>query len=231
MIIQRHKFIILFLSLALLFPLLVLGGHNVNLPKITVKDSMPLNEIMQNRRSVRNLSTKELTLDQISQLLWAAQGITDHKRGFRTAPSAGALYPLEIYMATHLGLWHYDIEKHAIDLIYKKDLRSDLAKAAYHQNVIATAPINIIITGIFHREMIKYKERGIQFTYMEAGHVAQNILLEAVNLDLGAVPIGGFDTISIDRTLNLSNKEKTLYIIPVGYKNKGNYSPLNQVTP
>lgn len=207
-------------ALLVLFPLSLYGEHSVKLYPITVKDCIPLNEAILQRRSVRNLSSKPLTLYQISQLLWAAQGITDYHNKLRAAPSAGALYPLKIYMATHLGIWHYDVKQHAIDLIVQGDLRTQLTQAAYHQNSIKQAPVNIIITADFNRETTKYRDKGIQFTYIEVGHVAQNILLETANLGLGSVPIGAFDVKQINQTLHLPKNETTLYIIPIGYQEK-----------
>ena len=132
-------------------------SHITPLPQPVLKNSMPLNEAIQKRRSIRHLSSKKLTLEQISQLLWATQGITNTNKHFRTAPSAGALYPLEVYVAKSDGLWQYHPPSHSLSLIHSKDIRAELAKAAYHQTFIAIAPIDIMITGIYKRENYKIR--------------------------------------------------------------------------
>ena len=162
------------------------------LPSISSQPIVDLNETLQKRRSIRSFKKISLSLEQISQLLWSAQGITDPKNGFRTAPSAGALYPLEIYIIKDDGAWHYLSHKHAIELLSKKDLRQTLSDAALGQSSVANASIDIVITAIYQRTTRKYGERGIRYSHMEAGHAAQNVLLEATALGLGAVPIGAF---------------------------------------
>lgn len=190
----------------------------VSLPRPEMK-SIPLNQAIQKRRSVRQFnSQKELSLSQISQLLWSAQGITDTTQHFRSAPSAGALYPLEIYVVKQDGLWHYIVNKHALEQISKMDLRKSLSNAALGQKEMIDAPATIVIVGVYQRSVIKYGKRGIQYTHIEVGHAAQNLVLEAINLNLASVTIGAFDEEKVKQLFSLSKEMTPLYLIPVGYK-------------
>jgi SagB-type dehydrogenase family enzyme len=190
----------------------------IKLPVVSTQQTADLNETLQKRRSIRSFQSKELSQEQIAGLLWAAQGITASFRGYRTAPSAGALYPLELYILKKDGLWHYLPHKHTMKLLFEKDLRSKLSQAALGQSSIKQAPIDIVITGIYERVTAKYGERGIRYTHIEAGHAAQNLLLEAQALGLGAVPIGAFRDATVKTLLNLADNEMPLYIIPVGIR-------------
>lgn len=176
---------------------------------------MSLDHALAMRRSVRKFQNHPLSLKQISQLLWAAQGITD-KRGFRTAPSAGALYPLEIYVVKRDGVWRFNPHTQTLSEINDKDLRAPLAEAAYDQTFVARTPFDLVITGIAKRTTRKYGPRGVNYMYAEAGHAAQNYLLEATALHLGAVPIGGFKPYEVQKILKLPSQEEPIYIIPTG---------------
>ncbi|MFH1355306.1 MAG: SagB/ThcOx family dehydrogenase [Candidatus Omnitrophota bacterium] len=181
-----------------------------------VKSKFSLDQAMQNRRSKRNFSEKELSLSQISQLLWAGQGITS-EQGKRTAPSAGALYPMELYLLTKEGLYHYIPRGHKLKVVSESDLRRDLSASARGQSSVADAPLDIIICAVFSRVTGKYGERGVKYAYIEAGHIAQNIHLEAEALGLGSVPVGAFSDEEVSETLNLPEDTEPIYIIPVGY--------------
>lgn len=174
-----------------------------------------LEECVQHRRSVRDFQDKDLTLVQLSNLLWAAQGITDTTNEFRAVPSAGATYPLEIFIAKKDGLFRYIPEGHSIKKEIDKDLRKDLAKAALNQMFIADAGVVVIITAVFSRTAWRYGERAFRYINNEVGHCAQNIHLEAVALGLGSVPIGAFEDNKIKSLLKLKDEEP-LYLIPVG---------------
>jgi SagB-type dehydrogenase family enzyme len=191
----------------------------IQLPSPVIKGKISLEEAILKRRSQRNFLRKDLTWEQISQLLWAAQGITAKKGdfSFRAAPSAGALYPMEIYLVTKDGLFHYSVPEHALERIVKVDLRNSLAEAALGQSSVSQAPVNIIICALYARITSKYGERGRRYTLIEAGHIAQNIHLEAVALGLGSVPIGAFIDAKVKKVLSLAKDEEPLYIIPVGY--------------
>ena len=188
-----------------------------SLPQPRTEGLFSLEESLLRRRSVREFSSDLLSSSEISQLLWSAQGITD-PRGFRTAPSAGALYPLELYVLTQKGVFHYDVQAHALNTLIEGDLRQDLYQAALNQEAILQAPLTIIITAIYARTEVKYgKARSPRYVHMEAGHAAQNILLQAVSLNLGAVPIGAFEDNRIQTVLGLPADHEPLYLIPVGY--------------
>lgn len=192
-------------------------SERISLPKPSTDSDISLEYTIEKRRSVRRFKGDDLTLKQIGQLLWAAQGITDKRRGFRTAPSAGALYPMELYVVKKDGLYHYLPQSHQIERLRDKDLRRELSEAALGQKCVLDAPVDIIICAVFERVTSKYGRRGIRYTHIEAGHIAQNIHLQAVSLGLGSVPIGAFLDEEVINILNLPEKEKPLYIIPVGY--------------
>ena len=188
----------------------------ISLLEPDLQGSMTLEETLATRRSVRQFEDTPLTDVQIGQLLWAAQGIT-YPTGLRTAPSAGALYPLEIYAATQDGLFHYRPQTHSLERLLDHDPRPDLYQAALRQNSVLEAPLVIVISAVFERTSQKYgQERTPQYIYLEAGHAAQNILLQAVALELGGVPIGAFYEDQIIEALALPPDEVPLYIIPVG---------------
>jgi len=194
--------------------------REIQLPQPKTKGVVSLEEAIAQRRSVRDFSAKELGLDEISQLLWAAQGITSRKAGFslRAAPSAGALYPMELYLLSKDGLFHYLPEGHKLEVFSAKDLRGPLADACLGQAAVRKAAAVIVICGVAERITGKYAERGIRYMHIEAGHIAQNIHLEAVALGLASVPIGAFNDAEVDKILGLAKGCHTFYIIPVGHK-------------
>jgi len=189
----------------------------IELPKPVLKGDLSVEETIKKRRSVRSYCEKELSDEQLSQLLWAAQGITD-KRGLRAAPSAGALYPLKIYAVKKEGLFHYIPDGHSLEVISNKDLRSALAKAAWGQDFVAQAPVDIIICAVYKRIQSIYSDRAVRYTDIEVGHVAENVHLQAVALGLDSVPVGAFSDDAVSSLLGLSKEETPVYIIPVGYK-------------
>ena len=187
------------------------------LPEPAFQGNVSLEETLNLRRSVRNFEDTPLTFAQIGQLLWAAQGVT-HPAGLRTAPSAGALYPLEVYAATQDGLYRYNPTDHSLEEIFSHDPRPDLHQAALRQDSVRDAPLVIVITAAFSRTAQKYGDaRTPQYVYLEAGHAAQNILLQAVALELGAVPIGAFYDDQVIEVLSLPADETPIYIIPIGH--------------
>jgi len=189
----------------------------ISLPEPKLKRTMSLEEAIQRRRSKRSYISQELTLEEISQLLWSVQGITDERRGFRAAPSAGALYPLEIYLVKADGLYRYIPDGHRIKRLSEKDLRRPLAQAALWQGFVAQAPIDIVICAVYERVTSKYGKRGVRYTDIEVGHAAQNLHLQAIVLGLGSVPIGAFDDDAVKKVLSLPKDHQPLYIIPVGH--------------
>lgn len=190
--------------------------ETIELPAPHLKGELSLEEALARRRSVREFTEEGLSLEEIGQLLWAAQGITD-PAGLRTAPSAGALYPLELYIATPQGMYHYEPGSHRLTLQAPGDSRPALYAAAYRQEAILQAPAVIVIAGVYARTAQKYgAERSPRYVHLEAGHAAQNVLLQAVALELRAVPIGAFDDESVRRALGLKIDQQPLYLIPVG---------------
>jgi len=204
----------------------------INLPRPKLKGGISLEEAISKRRSRRNYQDKSLSLEQVSQILWAGQGITDEKTGFRSAPSAGALYPLDIYLIVgesglpagrqgveglESGVYHFVPQGHKIEEILAGDLKEEVMRASLNQTFIAQAPVVLIITGEYERTTKKYGDRGKQYVHMEAGHAAQNIYLQVESLGLGAVTVGAFDGEEIIKILNLPKSHKPLYVMPIGH--------------
>jgi len=181
-------------------------------------------EALESRRSRRNFSDKALSAEQLSQILWAAYGITEPGRGLRTAPSAGAVYPLEIYAVVgnvediDNGLYKYDSSEHKIILVKSGDIRDDLSAAALNQAMIRNAPVTIVYTAVFDRIEGRYGERGRErYVFMEIGHSAQNIYLQAEAMGLGTCAIGAFTDDRVHTLLDLPVDETPLYFLPVGH--------------
>jgi SagB-type dehydrogenase family enzyme len=178
---------------------------------------LSLEEALAARRSVRDFSTELLTLDALSQLLWSAQGITGAGGRGRAAPSAGGTYPLELYVVSPTGSYHYLPSDHSLEVLAERDLRPALAEAALDQQYVANAPAVVVIAAVFARTEERYGERAERYVHLEAGHAAQNILLQAVALDLGAVPVGAFHDEEVRALLDLPADHVPLYLIPVGH--------------
>ncbi len=192
-------------------------AERLALPSPARSGRMSLEEALARRRSVREFSNKPLSNQQLSQLLWAAQGIT-HPEGLRTAPSAGALYPLELYILSAAGFYRYDPQRHELQRRSERDLRPALYRAALEQESVRDAPAVFVITAVYARTARKYGSvRSPRYVHMEAGHAAQNLLLQAVALGLGAVPIGAFNDAGVQQLLGLAAEEQPLYLIPTGH--------------
>lgn len=193
----------------------------VSLPEPRYDSEVSLEEALLKRRSVRRFADEPLTLTEVSQLGWAAQGITGRTNRYRNAPSAGALCPLELYfLAGNIqglsnGAYKYNPEGHELFLAVKDDIREDLASAASYQNFISEAPATFIIAAVYEKTTIKYGERGIRYVHMEAGHAAQNIYLQATALGLGTIVVGAFDDEAVKSVLKIADEEP-LYIMPTG---------------
>ena len=187
-----------------------------DLPQPRLQGEQSLEDTLARRRSVREFTEEPLTGAAISQLLWAAQGFTD-RAGLRTAPSAGALYPLELYVATASGLHHYAPTTHQLSRRDERDLRSAIQAAALGQAAVGDAPAVFVMTAVYARTRGKYGARAERYAHMEAGHAAQNLLLQAVALELGGVPVGAFDDEQLSKILGLPDNEDPLYLIPIGH--------------
>ena len=193
----------------------------IHLPEPTYDGSVSVEHALRHRRSVRHYKNEPLTLSEISQLLWAAQGFTTES-GFRTAPSAGALFPLEVYVAAGnvtdrpAGIYKYNYRDHTIFQSVGEDKRKELSQAALNQRSIATAPAVFLFCAVFERVTRTYGERGHRYVFMEIGHAAQNLCLQAVALGMGTVVIGAFRDDEVKVIAHLAEDEQPTYIIPVG---------------
>lgn len=200
------------------------------LPKKFTLQSLPTIEALRKRRSIRSFSSRPLSLQELSFLLWASTGIQRKERDyeFRTTPSAGALYPIETYLIVNKveglseALYHYNIEEHALEELRTGDLGEEAAQAALEQKICAEAPIVLIWTAIFERTKWKYAQRGYRYVYLDAGHIAQNLALAATSVGLGSCQIGAFFDDEINRILRIDGiNESVLYLSVVGHpKNK-----------
>jgi SagB-type dehydrogenase family enzyme len=192
-------------------------SRTIRLPRPSIQGRPnSLEETLAGRRSVREFTDEPLTEAEISQLLWAAQGVTDGK-GLRTAPSAGALYPLELYVAMSDGFYKYNPARHALTLSSSENVKRALGDAALAEEAITEAPVVFLITAVLARTQRKYGQRAERYVHLEVGHAAQNILLQAVALGLGAVPIAAFNDDQISDALRLPANESPLYLLPVGH--------------
>lgn len=186
------------------------------LPSPVPRGSVSLEEALAGRRSVREYSAEALTPAEIGQLLWAAQGVTSND-GRRTAPSAGATYPLELYAVTADGVRRYLPVEHALEPVRGGDVRADLARAAAGQAFVGEAPLIVVVAAVPERTEARYGARAQRYVALEAGHAAQNLLLEAIALGLGSVPVGSFDDAAVARLVGLAADEIPLYLLPVGH--------------
>lgn len=197
------------------------AASTIMLPNPAYTGVLPVESALRSRRSVRDFAPQSLMLAEVSQLLWAAQGITGPD-GRRTAPSAGALYPLELYLvagdvsALAKGVYKYQPLGHALIRVTDGDQRAALAAAALGQHWVNNGAAVIVVAAAYERTTRKYGQRGVRYVHMEAGHAAQNIQLQAVALNLGTVVVGAFDDDKVKKIVNMSGAEQPLCILPVG---------------
>ena len=209
-----------------------MGQTIIKLSSPQLKGKVSLEETILRRRAVRRYRKEPLDLSQLSQILWSAQGITG-TREFRAAPSAGATYPLEIFVFVgkqgviaseakqapeelQAGIYHYEADSHSLSLHKPADLRPDLARATLDQEFIIAAPVDIVICALYHRTSYRYGRRGERYVHIEVGHVGENIHLQAVALGLATVEVGAFHDEEVRKVLGVDEQIKPLYIMPVG---------------
>jgi SagB-type dehydrogenase family enzyme len=198
-------------------------GERIKLPEPDHANETSVEAALLRRRSIRTYSGDDVTLEEVSQLLWAAQGITAPWGG-RTAPSAGALYPLELYLVVgdvkgmDKGVYTYRPKEHELKKVADGDVRAELAEAALGQECVKEAAIDLIFTAVYERTTAKYGERGMRYVHIEVGHAAQNVYLQADSLDLGTVVVGAFMDREVKRIVHAGAQEEPLYIMPVGRK-------------
>ncbi|MDV2480615.1 SagB/ThcOx family dehydrogenase [Methanoculleus sp. Wushi-C6] len=200
------------------------GG--VTLPEPRFESGVSVEEALRERRSVRSYADLPLALADVGQLLWAAQGVTDDE-GHRTAPSAGALYPLEVYVVAgsvegiEPGVYHYRPGEHLLLRVGNGDRRADLQAAAASQTSVGDAPATIVIAAVPDRTIERYGERGMRYVEMEVGHAAENVYLQAEALGLGTVAIAAFDEGEVGEILAPPEGTVPLYLMPVGHPGPG----------
>ena len=217
---SKSRLVFLWLSLS---GITMVHAETISLPPPVKNGEYSLEQLLQQRRSVREFRPGTLSLHYIGQLLWAAQGLT-HNKVLRAAPSAGALYPLELYLVAgsisnlSAGVYHYQAKSHRLTLHVDDDQRIALARAALSQHWIAEASGAIIFTAKYRRVTAKYGERSYRYTHIETGCATQNLFLQAEALNLGSVIVGAFDDAKLSALLQLPADLTPLIIMPVGLK-------------
>jgi SagB-type dehydrogenase family enzyme len=217
--------LVMVLGIILLEPAGGQAAEAIKLPPPVKTGGMPLVEALNVRRTVRLFASRPLDLGQISQLLWGADGTTD-PRGLRTSPSAGATYPLDLYLVVGergvadlaAGVYHYQVAAHALAPVAPGDLRAGVARASRRQSWMTQAPVMVVITGEYRRCSGRYGDRGVRYTHMEAGNVSQNLFLAAEALGLGAGIVGAFEDKALAQAAKLPPAHEPLLAMPVGYK-------------
>jgi len=201
----------------------------LKLAKPRFKGKMTIEEALTLRRTMRSFSNKKVDLSVVSQLLWALQGIAyveklpDGKNVFhRAAPSAGKTYPLEVYMASSRGFYHYEPRSHALSLLSKNDVRESLSESAitpFNKEAIKTAPLTIILASDNEKALkaTPLLENALRFTHLEAGHATQNLLLQAVPFDLGMCTITSYSVAKVYEVLKLPLNHRPIYLLPIGF--------------
>jgi SagB-type dehydrogenase family enzyme len=226
---RNNKFLLTFVQVVAVVGMALFGreacmaeNNLYRLPAPVAGNDNPLNLILQQRRTHREFAPQPLSLTQAAQLLWAAQGVTS-REGYRTAPSAGALYPLELHLVAAqieglpAGSYRYDAVRHNLRLEKTGDLRQAIVSAALYQDWMEQAPAIIVVSTVNERTTRKYGSRGVRYVHMEVGHASQNLLLQAVSLGLAAATVGAFDDDRLHQLLGLADEERPLVIHPVGY--------------
>jgi len=194
---------------------------SIKLPELYPAACHPIERLLAHRRSVRDFAATPLSLEELAHLLWAAQGVSSPE-GLRTAPSAGALYPLAVHLVAgnvkglECGSYHYRPHAGELVLTAAGDRRQPLAAAALGQGCVSEAAAVLVLSAVFERTTQKYGQRGIQYVHMEVGHAAQNVYLAAGSLGLGTVMVGAFDDQGVKRAVPLEGSEVPLALMPLG---------------
>jgi SagB-type dehydrogenase family enzyme len=195
----------------------------IALPDPRGHEGLSLEDALEARRSQREYTGEPLALEELSRLLHAAQGITESGRDYRAAPSAGALYPIEVYAAVHNvaglegGIYHYAVQEHKLEMLREGDFRAAVRKAGLGQDLLARAAVCFILSAVFQRTRWKYRERNYRYVLLEAGHIGQNVYLAATSMGLGACAVGAFTDEHLNAMLGLDGEEEAaLHIVAVG---------------
>jgi len=195
----------------------------IELPPFKPSEATSLDDTLRRRKSVRDFQEKPISKGQLAYLLWASTGIQRHEEGyaFRTAPSAGALYPIETYVIANnirdldAGLYHYSIQNHQLELLTQRDLRRAIAEAALGQMMCAAAPAVLAWSAVFERCKWKYGQRAYRYIYLDAGHIAENLALAAVSLNLGTCEIGALFDDHVNAILGIDGTEESVICMAV----------------
>lgn len=201
-------------------------GKTMNLPSPSTEGAVSVEQAIKNRRTVRAFGSSAMEPGQVSQLLWAAQGITADRGALRAAPSAGALYPLDVYVVVgnncvngiEAGVYRYLSGKHRLSAVSGGDVRDLVARASLSQKWMARAPVSLVITAEYRRITAKYGNRGVRYAMIEAGHIGQNVFLQAESLGLKAGIVGAFDDAGLNRALGIPLSHEPLVVMPIGYR-------------
>ena len=203
-----------------------LNSTKIKLPLPKQVETLSVDEAIRERRSTRTFSQKPLTVEQLSYLLWASTGIQRKEGGyeFRTAPSAGALYPIETYLITNKvqglekALYHYSVKSHLLEELERGDFSTPIAHAALGQEMFLGAAAIFVWTAIFARSKWKYRQRAYRYVYLDAGHIAQNLALSATSLGLGSCQVGAFYDDEVNRIVGVEGAEESaIYLSVLGY--------------
>jgi SagB-type dehydrogenase family enzyme len=197
----------------------------MKLPPPSWHGTVSIEQAIKNRRTTRSFASRALSLNQLSQLLWSASGITEVNGYKRAAPSAGALYPMDVYVVVgqncvppiEAGIYHYGPGKHHLSEILKGDMRSSIARASLSQMWMSDAPLTMVITAEYKRATVKYGQRGARYALIEAGHIGQNVFLQAQSLDLEAGIVGAFHDAKLIDVMNIPPAHEPVLLMPVGY--------------
>ena len=198
----------------------------MDLPSAQTDGTVSLEKAIKVRRTIRSFTSEQLTLEHFSQLLWAAYGITEDRGFKRAAASGGACYPMDIYALVgeegikgiEAGIYHYEPMGHSVSQILEGDLREEVARASLGQMWMATPPLSLVICAEYDRITSRYGDRGVRYAIIEAGHMGQNIFLQAEALGLGAGIVGAFQDEAVIQVMGTPPSHEPLLIMPVGYK-------------
>jgi len=198
----------------------------MDLPEPQTDGTTSLEKTIKTRRTIRSFTSQQLTLEQFSQLLWAAYGITEDRGYKRAAASGGACYPMDVYAVVgrngikgmNAGIYHYEPMGHTVSLVLDGDLREEVARASLGQMWMATPPLSLVICAEYARITSRYGNRGVRYAMIEAGHIGQNIFLQAEALGLGAGIVGAYHDEDVIRVMTIPRSHEPLLIMPVGYK-------------
>ncbi len=198
-------------------------AQKVELPSFELNKSLSLDQALRQRKSIRNFQDKGISLGQLSYLLWASTGIQRIEDGyeFRTVPSAGALYPIETYIVSNnvrkleAGIYHYSISSHELELLKQGNFKRSITAAALGQDMCASAAVVFVWTAIFERCKWKYGQRAYRYMYLDTGHIAENLALVAVSLNLGSCEIGALYDDNVNAIVGIDGTDESVLCMAV----------------